>query len=147
MFVQSNRPPSPTSITATSIFSSAKYRNAIAVVNSKKEGWRGSKKSRSFSTKCTTYSCGYGNAVYTDAFAEIHQMGRGVKAHAVSRLLQYGSQCMGAGAFAIGPCNVDCAERTVGMSRNVRLICACFPNLLCMRVPPTCWNMGTLLYR
>ena len=58
---------------------------------------------------------GYGRAVYTDAFAEIHQVGRGVKPHAVSRLLQYGSQCMGTGAFAIGSCHVDCAERTVGV--------------------------------
>lgn len=32
---------------------------------------------------------GYGRAVYTDTFTEIHQVGRGVKAHAVSRLLQY----------------------------------------------------------
>ena len=38
MFVESSRPPSPTSMTATSTCSSAKYLNAIAVVSSKKEG-------------------------------------------------------------------------------------------------------------
>ena len=58
---------------------------------------------------------GYGRAVYTDTFTEIHQVGRSVKPHAVSRLLQYGSQCMGTGAFTVGSCHVDCAERTVGV--------------------------------
>ena len=38
MFVQSNLPPSPVSITATSTWLSAKNLNASAVVISKKEG-------------------------------------------------------------------------------------------------------------
>ena len=38
MFVQSSRPPSPTSTTAMSTFFSAKYLKASAVVSSKKEG-------------------------------------------------------------------------------------------------------------
>ena len=42
-FVASSLPPSPTSITAISTFSSAKYRNAIAVVNSKKVRAHGSR--------------------------------------------------------------------------------------------------------
>ena len=56
MFVQSSRPPSPTSITAMSTFCSSKYLKAMAVVSSKKEGWSDSKKFRSFSTKSTTNS-------------------------------------------------------------------------------------------
>ena len=55
MLVQSRRPPSPTSTTAISIPSSAKYLKAIAVVSSKNDGLRGSKNLRSFSTKSMTY--------------------------------------------------------------------------------------------
>ena len=58
MLVQSKRPPMPTSITATSTSAFAKYLKAKAVVNSKKEGCRGSKKERSFSTKETTSHSG-----------------------------------------------------------------------------------------
>ena len=56
ILVQSRRPPKPTSIMAISTFCSAKSLNARAVVSSKNEGYRGSKKSRSFSTKSITYS-------------------------------------------------------------------------------------------
>ena len=55
ILVQSSRPPSPTSIIAISIWQSAKYLNAIAVVSSKKLGCKGSKKERYFSTKSITY--------------------------------------------------------------------------------------------
>ena len=64
---------------------------------------------------------GYGRAVYTDAFTEIHQVGRGVKAHAVSRLLQYGSQCMGTGAFAVGSGDVDREELRWGFRCGGRM--------------------------
>ena len=39
MFVQSSRPPSPTSMTAMSTCCLAKWLNAMAVVISKKDGW------------------------------------------------------------------------------------------------------------
>src|SRR5574344_300812 len=55
ILVQSSLPPSPTSITAISTFISAKSLNAKAVVISKNEGWSGSKKALSFSTKSITY--------------------------------------------------------------------------------------------
>jgi len=58
MFVQSRRPPKPTSTTAMSTSCSAKYLKARAVVSSKNEGWSGSKKLRSSRTKSTTYSSG-----------------------------------------------------------------------------------------
>ena len=54
ILVESSRPPNPTSITAISTFCSAKYLKANAVVSSKKLGWSGSKKFRSFSTKSIT---------------------------------------------------------------------------------------------
>jgi hypothetical protein len=60
IFVQSKRPPIPTSMTAISTFLSAKYLKAIAVTTSKKEGCRGPKKYFSCSTKFTTYSSSIG---------------------------------------------------------------------------------------
>ena len=60
MFVQSRRPPMPTSITAISTCLSAKYLKAMAVVTSKKDGCRGAKNDFSSSTKFTTYSSSIG---------------------------------------------------------------------------------------
>ena len=58
MLVQSKRPPMPTSMTATSTCALAKYWKAKAVVSSKKDGWSGSKKDRSFVTNDMTSSSG-----------------------------------------------------------------------------------------
>lgn len=91
ILVQSSLPPSPTSITATSTCSSAKYRNAIAVVNSKKEGCRGSKITFFF------YKPDYiffrdRLSVYSDTFAEIYEVRRCVEAYPVPRFLQDSSK-------------------------------------------------------
>ena len=58
MLVLSNLPPSPTSITAISTCSSAKYQKANAIVVSKNDGRTSSKKARLFSTNSMTISSG-----------------------------------------------------------------------------------------
>ena len=55
MFVESRRPPSPTSITAISTWLSAKYLKAIATVISKKDGFTRENKSAWCRTKSMTY--------------------------------------------------------------------------------------------
>ena len=60
MFVQSRRPPSPTSMTATSTCCSLKYKKASAVVNSKNDGWRVSEKLCSCFTNSITRCLGIG---------------------------------------------------------------------------------------
>ena len=54
MFVQSSRPPSPTSMTAMSTSASLKYSKAMAVVSSKNDGPNGSKNSLFLSTHPVT---------------------------------------------------------------------------------------------
>ena len=72
-------------------------------------------------------------AVNADAFAEVHQMRRGVQPDPVTGLLQHGGQHVRHGAFAVGSGNVDglvrllriaqCVEQAdgVGQSRLVGL--------------------------
>ena len=57
-----------------------------------------------------------GLSVHADAFAEVHQMGRRVEAHAVTTLLQDGGQGVRAGTLAVGARHVDAAEAAMRVS-------------------------------
>src|SRR3989337_203651 len=97
-FVASSLPPSPTSITAMSTFSSAKYKNAMAVVNSKKVGARGTGQGACFFRPLTLdpffypfhqlchFLIRYFSMIYSYPLIKSHKMRRCIKPCLVSCL-------------------------------------------------------------
>ena len=56
-----------------------------------------------------------GLSVDTDAFAEVHQMGRGIETYLVSAMLKDGCDGMRTGTLSVGTRNVDTTEIFVRM--------------------------------
>ena len=136
MFVQSNRPPSPDLYNRLHPLSHRQNSGMPSQWSIQRKKGAEARKSHVFFYKVHYILFGYGRAVYTDAFTEIHQVGRGVKAHAVSpppAIWQpmYGNRSLCHWFLPRGLCGTN-----GGGVRNVRLICACFPNLLCMPSRP-----------
>ena len=74
----------------------------------------------------------YRLSVYTDTFAEVHQVGGSVKSHTIPGFLQYGGQRVRTGTFAVGSRHMDGAERAVGMSEMfVQYTCVFQPFFVC----------------
>ena len=107
MFVQSSRPPMPTSTTATSTASCAKCLKANAVVSSKNEGRSGSKKGTFVLHESHDLFFRNHLSVDADALPEVREMGRGVEPHLVSCGLEDGRQRVAARALPVGAANVD----------------------------------------
>ena len=115
ILVQSSLPPKPTSMTAISTSFSAKYLKASAVVSSKKDGCSGSKKSRSCSTKSTTYCSSMHLPFIRIRSRKFYKMRRSVKSDFVASRLKYSCQGMRAGTFSVGSCHVYGLELAVRM--------------------------------